>query len=73
MVDPNFTPITFCNRKPSLSVLYQYKRSMDIVFLAYWCAAVSIYGIQQAQTMEQPSSSVIELHCNALTGGKGGI
>ena len=46
---------------------------MDIVFLAYWCEAVSIYGIQKAQIMEQPSSSVIELHCNALTGGKGGI
>jgi len=51
MVDPNFTPITICDRKPSLSVLHQCKRSVAIVFIAYWCAAVSIYGIQQAQTM----------------------
>lgn len=46
---------------------------MTIVFLAYLCASVSICGTQQAQTMEQPSSLVIELHCNAFTSGKGRI
>jgi hypothetical protein len=46
---------------------------MTVIFLAYLCASVSIYGTQQAQTMEQLSSSVIELDCNAFTGGKGEI
>jgi hypothetical protein len=73
MVDPNFTPITICDRKPSPSVLYQCKRSMAIVFLACLCASVSICGTEQAQTMEQPNSSIIKLQCNAFTGGKGGI
>jgi hypothetical protein len=40
---------------------------MAIIFLAYLCASVSIYVSQQAQTMEQPSSSVIALDCNAFT------
>jgi len=46
---------------------------MAVIFLAYLCASVSIYVSQQAQTMEQPSSSVIALDCNAFTGGKGEI